>query len=67
MASYRIAAPDEYLAITGMGIKSGKFQYAGYTINMETDMSAQSKSPRQHGFGPSRDACASACNHTTMA
>lgn len=23
MASYRIAAPDEYLAITGMNIKTG--------------------------------------------
>lgn len=23
MASYRIAAPDEYLAITGMNVKSG--------------------------------------------
>lgn len=25
MASYRIAAPDEYLAITGMGVKNGLF------------------------------------------
>jgi hypothetical protein len=24
MASYRIAAPDEYLAITGMGVKNGE-------------------------------------------
>ena len=25
MASYRIAAPDEYLAITGMNVKSGEW------------------------------------------
>ena len=24
MASFKIAAPDEYLAITGMGVKSGE-------------------------------------------
>lgn len=24
MASYRVAAPDEYLAITGMGVKLGE-------------------------------------------
>lgn len=67
MASYKIAAPDEYLAITGMGIKSGELQVVIYTTDMETDTRAQSKLPRQHGFGPSRDVCASACNHTTLA
>ncbi len=28
MASYRIAAPDEYLAITGMGVKTGVYSLA---------------------------------------
>jgi hypothetical protein len=28
MASYKVAAPDEYLAITGMGIKNGELSQA---------------------------------------
>ncbi len=32
MASFRVAAPDEYLAITGMGVKAGKLGISSFVI-----------------------------------